>query len=69
MTLEARFDTHEEICGIRYEELSTDIKELKESVKALTEAISMGSGAVKMIFIMGTIVASVWGVTKIVKGL
>ena len=67
MSLESRFDTHEAICVERFDELNKDIKELKISVKALVEAISMGRGAVKMLFILGVVLATIWTGIKIIK--
>ena len=66
-SLESRFDTHEAVCVERFDELNKDIKELKGSVKALLEAVSMGRGAVRMLFGLGVLLAAIWTGIKIIK--
>lgn len=70
-----RMAVHEAICDKRYDELRTDIKEVKaqqkaiqEDIKALSGVLSKGSGAIGAIFIVGTIIAGILGLMQIIKG-
>lgn len=49
---EARLQTHEEICAIRYEQINARLKRI--------EGIMMKTAAVMMMSMGGTIFAAVW---------
>ena len=56
-----RLSSHEKLCAERMKTLNDSINELKREVKSLRQDVSKGKGAVAVLVLVGTIVASIIG--------